>query len=135
MILVDTSVMIDFLRGTQNTPVALFDEILERKIPYGINDFIFQELLQGSADKKEFDNLKGYLETIPFYYLLHGRESYERAAFLNFKCRRSGITIKSTIDLVIAETAIENGLYLLHNDGDFDNIAKVDRELKIHSKG
>jgi predicted nucleic acid-binding protein len=91
-------------------------------------------VLQGSKNIAEYTKLKNYFETVPFYYLIHGKESFERAAFINFSCRRSGITIRSTIDLLIAETAIENNLFLLHNDSDFDNIARVVSELKIYNK-
>ncbi len=132
MILVDTSVLIDFLKGVENNKVLLFDEILNKKIPYGINEFIFQEVLQGARDIGEYRKLKEYLDTIRCYSLLYGRESFEKAAFLNFKCRRVGITIRSTIDLLIAETAIENQIYILHKDGDFDKIAKISKELKIY---
>lgn len=131
MILVDTSVLIDYFRNTNNTSV-IFDEILDNGIPYGICDFVYQELLQGTRTEKEFFILKEYLESIPFYYLTGGKESFENAALLNFRCRRSGITIRSTIDLLIAQIAIENDLYLLHNDRDFDNLSKVVNELKIY---
>ena len=132
MILIDTSVLIDYLKGTENEYVSFFDEILDKRIPYGINEFIYQEVLQGSKSISEFNKLKEYFETIPFYYLSHGKESYERAAYINFTCRRSDVTIRSTIDLLIAQTAIENNLYLLHKDDDFANIAKLIPELKIY---
>ena len=132
MILVDTSVLIDYLKGRRNRQVSLFDDILEKKIPYGINTYIYQELLQGAGDLNEYDRLKEYFETIPFYDLLYGRESFERAAFLHFACRRYGITVRSTIDLLIAETALENDLYLLHKDKDLDNISRAVPELKIY---
>lgn len=132
MILVDTSVLIDYFKGIENPAVKVLDSILENKIPYGINDFIYQELLQGSKTENEFQTQKEYLETLQFYYLQFGKESYEKAAYLNFKCRRSGITIRSTIDLVIAEVAIENNLFLLHNDKDFENMAKVIPGLKTY---
>jgi predicted nucleic acid-binding protein len=51
---------------------------------------------------------------------------------LNIKCRENGITIRSTIDLIIAEIALENNLYILHNDNDYANMAKVITELKIY---
>lgn len=87
MILVDTSVLIDYLKGRRNRQVSLFDEILEKKISYGINPYIYQEVLQGAGDIDEYDRLKEYFETIPFYGLLHGQISFERAAFLYFTCR------------------------------------------------
>jgi hypothetical protein len=134
MILVDTSVLVDYFKGIESRPARLFDELMENGIPYGINDFVYQELLQGSRTIDEFNTLKEYLETIPFYDLHYGKESYEKAAFLHFQCRKNGITIRSTIDLLIAEIAIENNLFLLHNDGDFDNMRKVIKELRIYGE-
>lgn len=64
--------------------------------------------------------------------LIYGKDSYEQAVLMNFNCRRSGITIRSTIDLLIAWTAIEHDAYLLHNDKDFVNLAKVVPELKLY---
>lgn len=131
MILVDTSVLIDYLRGAQNATVSAFDKILEKGFPYGINELIYLEILQGARTKEEYNQLQEYFETIPFYSLNLGIESYQKAAQMNMACRRSGITIRSTIDLLIAETAIENDLFLLHNDSDFTNMAKAIKELKI----
>lgn len=131
MILVDTSVLIDFLRGRNNPKTQLLEAILERKLLWGINDFIYQEILQGAKDEKEFNRLKEYFETAPAYPLKFGRQSFERAALLNVRCRNAGVTIRSTIDLLIAETAIENDLALLHNDSDFDNMSRVVQELRI----
>lgn len=83
MILVDTSVLISFLKGQNNKATKKLEYILESKIPYGINDFIYQEILQGSRDIKEFATLKEYLETIPFYSLQYGKESYEKASMIH----------------------------------------------------
>jgi len=132
MILVDTSVLIDYLKGKENSAVAAFEKILEIGLPYGINELIYLEVLQGSRTLEEVNKLREYLETLSFYYLSSGKESYERAARLNFICRRAGITIRSTIDLLIVQTAIENDLFLLHNDSDFTNMAKAIKELKIY---
>jgi len=132
MILVDTSVLIDYLKGTENTAVIAFDQIIEKNIPYGINEFIYMEVLQGARSIEEFNKLKEYFETIPFYSLNSGKESYEKAAQLNFVCRRSGVTIRSAVDLLIAQTAIENDLALLHQDSDFTNMAKAIKDLKIY---
>jgi len=134
MILLDTSVLINYFRNTKDKYVSLLDEIIDRNIPYGICDFVYQELLQGTRTEKEFNTLKEYLESIPFYYLNYGKESYEKAAMLNFICRKSGITVRSTIDLLIAQIAIENNLFLLHSDKDFDFIASVIKELKIYKR-
>ena len=101
-------------------------------MPYGINTFIYQEVLQGAKTNKEYNLLKEYFETIPLYYLKYGKKSYEQAALMNIRCRQKGITIRSTIDLLVAETTIENDLYLLHDDNDFINMAKVIKELTLY---
>ena len=134
MILVDTSVLIDFLKGSENDFVSLFDEILDMRIPYGINEFIYQEILQCSKNITEFNRLKKYFETVVFSHLKNEKKSYKDAAFIHFSCRRACITIRSTIDLLIAQTAIENNLYLFHKDEDFNQIARVVPRLKIFLK-
>lgn len=125
MVLVDTSVIIGYLRGDKNDAVNRFQYVLDSTIPFGINSLIYQEVLQGVMSEKDFDNVKKYLDTQRFYELKDKRESFASAARIYFKCRKKGITITSTIDCLIAQTAIENNVYLLHNDADFDRMGKV----------
>jgi hypothetical protein len=132
MVLVDTSVLIGYLKGIDREPYEKFDAIIENGIPFGINSLIYQEVLQGSRDKKEFEELKEYLSSLHFYELKYGNESYERSAYLYFQCRKAGLTIRSTIDLIIAETAIENDLFLLEDDNDYKSISKIVKDLKIY---
>jgi len=131
VVLVDTSVMIGYLQGDENNAVNRFQYILENNIPFGINLLIYQEVLQGVKTEKDFAKTKKYLDTQRFYSLKDEKESYASAAKIYFLCRKKGLTIGSTIDCLIAQTSIENNLYLLHNDSDFDNIVKVVSELKI----
>jgi predicted nucleic acid-binding protein len=65
------------------------------------------------------------------YYLPNELKSYEHAAKIFFDLRRKGTTVRGTIDVLIALTAIEHNLILLHNDRDFDAIAKFTPELKV----
>ncbi|OHD65242.1 MAG: twitching motility protein PilT [Spirochaetes bacterium RBG_13_51_14] len=132
MILVDTSVLIDYFRGSSNLSTERFNKIRTRDIPFGINNYIYQELLQGAASERDFESLRGYLSTQRFYDLKHGRASHESAARLYFRCRKKGLTVRSTVDFIIIQTAIENNLMLLHNDSDFNAIAKIIKELKIY---
>jgi predicted nucleic acid-binding protein len=132
VILVDTSVLIDFFKGVNNGTTALLEQIIDNRIPFGINEYIYQEILQGSLNETEFQTLKEYLETLPFYPLLYQKESFERAARMNMLCRQAGITIRSSIDLLIAETALENDLLLLHNDRDFTAMAEVFPDLRFY---
>lgn len=132
MVLVDTSVLINFFKGLRNGKVIRFEEIIEKDIPYGINNFIYQELIQGARNEKEFNLLNDYLKSQRFYELNNGTTSFEMAARLYMKCRKSGVTVRSTIDLLIVQTAIENDLYLLHDDKDFTNISMVEKKLKVY---
>src|SRR4030042_1071857 len=131
MILVDTSVLIDFFKGRKNNPCQKFELILNQGLPFGINSFIFQEVLQGAKSDKEFKTLKKYLETQRFYNLNDPVESFAKAARIYFDCQKKGITIRSTIDCLIAQTALEHDLFLLHNDTDFDAMTAVIR-LRIY---
>ena len=131
MVLVDTSVLINFFRGKETVGTAYFEKLLEEQKHFCINEFIYQGLLQGSKDEKEFAVLKSYLMDVPLYSLKRGIQSFENAALLNFRCRRKGVTIRSTVDLLIAETAIENNIPLLHDDDDFTNMARIITELKL----
>ncbi|MCX7013973.1 MAG: PIN domain nuclease [Candidatus Sumerlaeota bacterium] len=132
MILVDTSVMIEFLRGSRNAAAARFLQALDDGLPFGITSHVYQEVLQGAATRREFGLLKDYLDTQTFYELKHGRESHARAARLYFDCRRRGYTLTSTIDCLIAEVAIEHDLLLLHNDRDYNFLEKVAPKLRFY---
>ena len=61
MILVDTSVFINYFKGVENESTIKFDKIISENIQFGINNYIYQELLQGSANQKEFNSLYEYL--------------------------------------------------------------------------
>ncbi len=125
MILVDTSVLIQFFKGSKNGGAKKFTIVLERNIPFGINSLIFQEVLQGAGSEKEYLILKKYLESQRFYHLKDPVDSFAKAAKIYLDCRKKGITIRSTIDCLIAQTALENDLLLLHEDSDFDLMSKV----------
>jgi predicted nucleic acid-binding protein len=131
MILVDTSVLVDFFRGTKNGASQKFKSVLQQAIPFGITSLIYQELLQGARSEKEYRLLRKYLETQRFYHPKEPVDSYARAARIYFDCRRKGVTLRSTIDCIIAQTAIDHDLLLLHNDNDFDAMASV-IPLKIY---
>jgi predicted nucleic acid-binding protein len=131
MILVDTSVIIDYLKGMDNEKTQLFDRIIERDIPFGISAYTFQEVLQGARDDKEYESLKQYLSSQKIYILPDTLACYEKAAKLFFDLRRKGRTIWSSIDVLIAQTAIHYHLLLLHNDRDFDNMAESLESLAV----
>ena len=130
MIFVDTSVLINFLKGIKNQKVDKLHDAILNKIPYGICNLVYMELLQGARTEKDYELLQKYFCTQRFYDLKNGPASYEAAAMNYFKCRKNGVTVNSTIDMIIAQIAVENDLFLLHDDTDYSNIAKVITELK-----
>jgi predicted nucleic acid-binding protein len=131
MILVDTSVLVDFLKGSENEATQRLVDLLKKGMPFGITSFVFQEILQGAKSEQEYAQLKTYLETQRFYHPLDPVESYAKAAMIYFRCRRKGFTVRSSIDCIIAQIAIEHDFFLLHNDSDFDAIASVS-PLKVY---
>ncbi len=131
MILVDTSVLIDHLEGRKNRPVGSFQEILDLKIPFGLSPITCMEVLQGARTEKDLSILREYLGSQTSYVLRHGLESYFEAAAIYFRLRRKGLSVGNSIDCLIAQTAIEHDLYLLHNDSDYDRIARI-TPLKIY---
>ena len=131
MVLVDTSVLVGYLRGDKTSAIHKFQEILDRGMAYGISAYTYQELLQGVATEKEFLTLREYLDTQTVYYLEQHKESHAGAAMLYLKCRKAGYTVRSIIDCLIAQTAIEHGLHLLHQDKDFQAMAKAEAKLRL----
>lgn len=131
MVLVDTSVLVDSFKGSTNGKVDLFRKVLREKMPFGISAYTYQELLQGARDNHEFAKLKKYLSATHIYFLPEAIETFEKAAKIFFDLRRHGITPRSTLDILIALTAIENNLRLLHNDKDFDTMSVKLPSLKI----
>ncbi len=125
MILLDTSVLIDFLKGEDNAAVQKLLEIIDRDIPFGISPLVLLEVLQGAATEKDFELVHEYLGSQAFFDLKDSRQSYVRAAKMSMDLRKKGAPVAGTIDCLIAQTAIDNDLYLLHNDSDFERIKKV----------
>ncbi|EMB46110.1 hypothetical protein HMPREF9729_01185 [Treponema denticola ASLM] len=72
MILVDTSVLINFFRGRKTVGTTYFEKLIEEEKHFCINEFIYQEILQGAKDEKEFAILKSYLIDVPLYSLRLG---------------------------------------------------------------
>jgi predicted nucleic acid-binding protein len=131
LILVDTSAWIDFLSGSDTPAAVALDGLIDRQVPFGLTEIILQELLQGVPSEDEFDRLYSYLRTQRFFGPTKGLESHSEAARIYFRCRRKGITVRSTIDCLIAQVAIENDLLLLHNDRDYPQISRAIPELQL----
>lgn len=131
MILVDTSVLIDYLKGAENLKTDIFETVLKQQLPYGIAAYTYQEVLQGARDEKEYRKLKEYLSTQRIYFMPETPETYGKAARIFFDLRRKGVAPRSATDIMITLIAIEYNLFLLHNDRDFDAISESVAGLKI----
>ncbi len=123
-ILVDTSVWIDFFNGVSSAPRVCLRKLLEAEEEVCISGYILVETLQGFKDDSEFEAVRTHLLHLPILDLT-APELYISAAQLYRTCRKRGITIRKTADCLIAQTAIEHEVSLLHNDKDFDKIASA----------
>ncbi len=130
MYLVDTSVWINFLKQKETETVELLVSLLANPLACGINDQIYLELLQGARDQKAFNTLKKYFSGQRFYPFADTKYSHAAAAQIYLNCCRSGITIRSSIDCLIAQCAIEYKLILLHEDRDYLQMASKTPGLK-----
>jgi len=118
MILADTSVWIDYVRGQQAAHTDLLDyELLHSRIITG--DLIIAEFLQGFRSEKEYRKAKAMIESLEYYDLV-GKDIALKAAWNLKMLRKHGITIRKTVDVIIATFCIENRHELIHNDRDFD---------------
>ncbi len=129
--LVDTSVWIDFFNGVKTASSMTLHKLIEAEQSICISDIILAETLQGFRRDADFEAAKAHLLLFPVYSL-QSPDGYLKAAQLYRMCRKKGVTIRKTIDCLIAQTAIDHGLILLHKDSDFDKIASVS-DLQIHA--
>lgn len=117
MILVDTSVLIDYFNGSDNIQVKALDEILGNQVVV-TGDYILAEILQGFRSDSDYNKAKTILKGFPCLSLC-GEDIAIKSAENFRKLRKKGITIRKTIDVIIATFCIENDIVLLHNDKDF----------------
>ncbi len=117
MVLVDTSVWIDFLRGTASAPANTMETLLMDRSDICICGVIMTEILQGIRNDKQFAKTLDLLEAVVFLPMTH--ETFIRSAQLYRKVRKKGFTIRKPIDCMIAAVAMEHDVPLLHQDKDF----------------
>jgi predicted nucleic acid-binding protein len=118
LILVDSSVWIDYFRGTITAQTDKLDQLLGRE-PLAIGDLILTEVLQGFDSQRDFDTALKMLTSLAIVEL-GGTDIAIQAARNVRALRRLGITVRKTIDTVIATRCIESDFELLHDDRDFD---------------
>jgi predicted nucleic acid-binding protein len=122
VVLVDTSVFISFFNGKNNSKTDLLKQLLLNSEDIAITGLIYQEVLQGIRTDNVFRELKGILDD--FYYINTPESIYLESAQLFRKLQSNGVTIRKSIDITIAQSAINSKIPILEHDRDFTNIAK-----------
>lgn len=118
MILVDSSVWIDYFRGKVTPQADQLDHLLGLE-PIAIGDLILAEVLQGFDSEREFDAARRMLSTLEPVEI--GGQEIAILAAQNFRRLRSlGVTVRKTIDTLIATRCIADDIELLYADRDFD---------------
>ena len=118
MILVDSSVWIDYFNGAATPQADQLDGLLGRE-PLAIGDLILTEVLQGFTDYRDFVKARRLLTSLTIVQI--GGPEIAIVAAQNFRyLRKHGVTVRKTIDTMIATRCIESGYDLLHSDRDFE---------------
>jgi len=121
MILVDSSVWIDYFNGKRSWQTDLLDNILSN-VPIIMGDLILTEVLQGFKSDKDYEAAKAYLGELPFRQMGDYNVAVQSAQ--NYRqLRKAGVTVRKTINIIIATFCIIEGLTLLHDYRDFNPIA------------
>jgi predicted nucleic acid-binding protein len=122
VILVDSSVWIDFFNGQDSRATDLLALLLRRRVLL-TGDLILAEVLQGFRDQHQMDRAQRALLTLPYADMV-GQE-VALASAQNYRLlRQRGVTVRKTIDVMIATFCIRNGHVLLHGDRDFAPMAQ-----------
>ena len=117
MILIDSSVWIDYFNGTSTWQTDALDNHLSNT-PVIMGDLILTEVLQGFRSNKDFETAKNFLGALPFRQI--GGYNVAIQSAKNYRSlRKAGVTVRKTIDIIIATFCIIEGLTLLHDDRDF----------------
>jgi predicted nucleic acid-binding protein len=118
MVLVDTTVWIDFFAGKSTPEVCELERAIAEREDICTCGVILTEVLQGIHDDDEHRRVKSVFDA--FLFLPMTRQIFLSAAELYRSLRRKGITIRNSVDCMIAAVALENDVALFHHDRDFD---------------
>ena len=121
MILVDTTVWIDFFRGRDTAHVRALVRLISDNEDICVCGVILTEVLHGIRDDKDYAAASARFESL--IYLPMSQMTFKKAAEMYRTLRRKGVTIRNAVDCMIAAVAIEHDIPLLHNDRDFMSVA------------
>jgi predicted nucleic acid-binding protein len=123
VIVVDTSVWVDVLNERDTPQAERCVELIEAGEPIALTDIVVTEILQGFRTDLEARRVERHLRAFPVLRL-DGLDDFVLAADLYRTARRAGVTIRKTLDCLIAAPCVRTGAPLLHADTDFDQLAK-----------
>jgi predicted nucleic acid-binding protein len=129
VVLVDSTVWIDWLRRRPSAACRLLDRLLDDGEAV-IAPVILQEVLQGAASPQALRTLRRRFGALPLLEPEPGGGTHAEAGALYARCRWAGITPRSPHVCLIAQLAIEHRVALLHDDRDFERIAEVEQRLQ-----
>lgn len=129
MIVVDTSVWIDVLNDVDSERASRCTELLQDGAPLALTDVVFAEILQGFRHERDARRVEKHLLAFPVLRL-EDLDDFALAAALYRKARRAGVTIRKTLDCLIAAPCVRDAVPILHADEDFDRLASC-TELKV----
>lgn len=130
MLLIDSSVWIDWLRGS-DTDAVRFVQARESQEEMALTQMIYLEVLQGVSSQRQFDATKKVLGAQTMLLPLDVLQTFEAAALLYRRARLMGLTIRKSTDCLIAAMALEHGALLVHNDRDFIAMAQAVPQLQV----
>lgn len=122
MWIVDSSVWIDFFNGRTTPQTDLLARVIGRQ-EIGLGDINMFEVLQGFRAQSDFDRAKAALLRFSVFPIGGVDTAIKAAGYYRSLCRQ-GITVRKTVDCLLATFVIENSHSLLHNDRDFDHFAE-----------
>jgi len=130
MLIIDTTVWVDFLRGVHNKETDYLDQEIGRQ-RLGLTDLILCEILQGLRDEASFARVRLELRKFELFETGGAEPAVETAR--NFRrLRQHGHTVRKTIDCLIATFCLVHGHSLLHRDRDFDPFERLLNLAVIH---
>ena len=133
MLLVDSSVWIDWLRGS-DTDAVRFVQARESQEELALTQMIYLEVLQGVSSQRQFAATQRVLSAQSMLLPLDGMGTFDAAAQLYRRARTQGLTIRKSTDCLIAAMALEHGALLVHNDRDFLALAQALPQLQVYPR-
>ncbi len=132
MYLIDTSVWIQFFNNPISPQAKFLADLLDDNAGVCINSIVEMEIIQGIRSDRQLKNIRNYLGDFQYFPNI-SRDYFLKAAEIYRGCRKRGVTVRKSLDCLIAANCLIDKLVIVHSDRDFDNIKKVYKPLQVVS--